>query len=356
MRAIATFGVVIHHFSTQYFSSGGSDSNWFYYIFNQIGPVGVDCFFAVSGYIMWITTNKQDNNTKATKVSIFVYKRITRIYFGYWPYFLLAILIISIYPNLISNQTNLWGSFFLTEPSTSKLLIQVAWTLQYELYFYGMFALLLLFPKSYAVKTIYSLITIILIYHLYIYTNIEDPIKLQHLQQNFFLSPLCLEFFGGCLLGHYFQTRRIKRLLPIIPIVLALFIFAIYYQEKVISTLLIDNTYILMRVMIFGTIAILSLGALIELELRSRVVLKRFSILYGGASYSIYLSHTLAIALVYALGWQGWMQQNSQFPGLWIFVVMLFTLAYSIIHYIWVEKPLMSMAKYFQKQLFRNSV
>ncbi len=352
MRAVAALSVLIYHFSIQFNAAGGSNNHWFYYLFNQIGYAGVDFFFVISGYIMWVTTQEKQNKLPALN---FAYKRATRIFFGYWPYFLLAVIIITFFPSLISSNTNLTGSFFLTELETSKLLIQVAWTLQYELYFYGLFTMLLFIDKKHVLKAIGSLVFLILVYQFYIQLQPnENLLKPNSDLFNFMFSPFCLQFFTGCLLGHYFQTKRLNHLPLILLTGLAILISAIYLQESVLYTSLISINHLNLRVVIFGSSAVLLLAVIIECEMRGRILLKKISTVLGGASYSIYLSHTLVISLVFVLGWQNWMLLNSESPGLWIFLLMILTVFYSIMHYKWIEQPLMSIARKLGKYLFKN--
>ena len=113
----------------------------------------------------------------------------------------------------MSSNVNLWGSLFLTELEISSLLIQVAWTLQYELYFYALFALLLLFPRERAMQAIAALSIIIITFQLYQYLQ---PNAAGHTSESrwlyFLLSPFCLEFFTGCALARFFQSHRLKHL------------------------------------------------------------------------------------------------------------------------------------------------
>ncbi len=349
MRAMAALAVLAYHFSFQFQNAGGASSNWFFYLFNQIGYAGVDFFFVISGYIMWITTQKTKQNNQAL---VFAYKRATRIYLGYWPYFLLALLLINLYPSLASSQINQTGSFFLSELNMSKLLIQVAWTLQYELYFYAIFTLLLLFKRSHALKAITLMIALIVAFQ---WLKDQLPTANLNIWLNFLLSPYCLEFFAGCLMGAFFQNHRLKWVPALALAGLGLLLLAIYIQEKIINGSLISGHHINLRVLVYGTAAWILLAVLIELEMRGRILLQRFSVLVGGASYSIYLSHTLVIALVYITGLQLWIKQNSQWPGIWLLVIMLLTVLYSIIHYLWIEKPLMQWAKVLQGKLFKRT-
>jgi exopolysaccharide production protein ExoZ len=135
---------------------------------------------------------------------------------------------------------------------------------------------------------------------------------------------------------------------------LTLLIVAIYIQEAVIASSLINGKHLNLRVAVFGSSAVLILAAVIELEMRGRVFLPKVSTLIGGASYSIYLSHTIVITLVVVLGLHNWILQHSSWPGFWIFIIMTLTVFYSIMHYKWIEQPLMSMAKHWQHRLFRS--
>lgn len=352
MRAIAALAVLVYHFSIQFMAAGGSAQHWFYYLFNQIGYAGVDFFFVISGYIMWITTQTISSQYPVLE---FAYKRTTRIYFGYWPYFTLGLALVTFNPGLLSPQVNLLGSLFLTELETSSLLIQVAWTLQYELYFYALFALLLLFPREQAMKAIAALTFIIVTFQLYQYLQ---PNTAGHASESrwlhFLLSPFCLEFFAGCALGRFFQSRRLKHLKVALMLGLSLLALAIYIQQAILDASLIGSSHTKLRISLFGAAAVLLLAVLIETEMRGRVLLKGFSTLLGGASYSIYLSHTIVITMVFAWGIQNWILLNSHSPGLWIGLLMLLTVFYSIIHYLWIEQPLMTMAKKIQMRLFQS--
>lgn len=345
LRAMAAIAVLLFHFSLQYNSISGSLDNPLMHAAYWLGYAGVDFFFVISGYIMWITT-RQQHHTRP--VLDFAFKRATRIYFGYWPYFALAVLIVSLYPALLNDNVNVWGSFWLTEPTTANLLIQVAWTLQYELYFYLLFAAILLLPVRHKLTAI--LIMMLLITGFHGWQAMSPSATTPPNFWDFAFSPYCLEFFAGCLIGHFFAHRRLNLLTPLIG-GLGLLVAAVVLQQSVLETSLIDHQLVIPRVLIFGTAAVCLTMTLIELELRGRQLLPKLSLLLGGASYSIYLSHTLVIALVFALGWQQWLKSNSEYPLLWLFLIMLLTIGYSTLHYRWIEQPLMRLARWLKMRL-----
>lgn len=347
MRAVAALSVMFYHFSLQYQAIHNGQMSGFYSFFNQIGYAGVDFFFVISGYIMWITTKR---SSKQPAVLSFAYKRLSRIYLGYWPYFLLAIVILYFYPQLKPANANLWGSFFLSEPKTTHLLIQVAWTLQYELYFYCLFGLMMLLPSRHKLSTVWISVATIVFYQIFSRLLSTDS-ESQFSVFDFLFSPYCLEFFAGCLLGYFFESRRLNFLWPLL-LGIGLLAFTIYYQQLVIQQSLISHDHVILRVGLFGLAATLIIAALIELEKRGRVLFKNLSIILGGASYSIYLSHTIVIALTIAFGWQTWVLNNSQSPGLWIGLFMIITVIYSVIHYLLIEKPLMAVSNRLKQRLF----
>ena len=211
LKLFAAIAVLLYHFSLQYTHINGTLDHPLFVLFYWLGYAGVDFFFVISGYIMWITTRGTDH---PKPVRNFLFKRATRIYFGYWPYFALAMLIVTVFPGLLNSQVNLWGSWWLTEPETPKLLIQVAWTLQFELYFYLLFSLLMLLAPRQQLQAVLGMMLIITLFQgwTYLQGTSLDP----HSLWQFLLSPYCLEFFAGCLLGHFFSQRRSTILIPVV--------------------------------------------------------------------------------------------------------------------------------------------
>ena len=211
LRAFAALAVVFYHTSAQYFAVGGETSGNIFSFMSQVGYAGVDVFFVISGYIMWITTKKV-NGLNGFKN--FIYARLTRIYLGYWPFFFLLLVIY--YYGLSLDKFDILGSFLLTVSSTGKLLVQVAWTLQYELYFYLSFSLLLFFPREKFIKILLFVFMLIIVIQLFgiFYLDIYAKNNLASASSfyTFWFSPFCIEFLFGCFIGYYFERRHVKSL------------------------------------------------------------------------------------------------------------------------------------------------
>ncbi|PRD42548.1 acyltransferase [Phyllobacterium phragmitis] len=126
LRAIAALAVVFFHLSP---------SSW------TLGAAGVDLFFVISGFIMG-TVGLNDSPVR------FMFKRIIRIVPLYWA-ITFAMCIASLMPGLFATFTFdlpriITSLFFIPfEDPQGKVwpLIVVGWTLNYEMFFYLLFAL-----------------------------------------------------------------------------------------------------------------------------------------------------------------------------------------------------------------------
>ena len=143
LRFVAAMLVVIYHSAAglpandsvfqAVFSAGGS-----------LGFAGVDIFFVISGFIMAHTSA---NHSGFTDSFDFVRRRLARIFSGYWPFFVLALVIFGYFRPEHFADSNLLKSFFLWPQTLNHILLELTWTLSYELYFYLLFSLLILFSK-----------------------------------------------------------------------------------------------------------------------------------------------------------------------------------------------------------------
>ena len=355
LRAFAALAVVLFHTSAHFFAIGGNNSGNIFSFFKLFGYAGVDVFFVISGYIIWVSTRKI---TGISGVMSYVYNRVTRIYLGYWPYFIILLgLAYYFAPNFLEG-IDYTGSFFLTQSYLNQLLLKVSWTLKYELYFYLCFAFLLLLPRKLVLPSLVLAFLLIVGIQLYGFFALEiyqpDNFHKGTPMYAFYLSPFCLEFLLGCFVGVYFENKRVKNLLPIIVIGVVSFIAALYYQENFIEGTLTWGYYINQRVMLFGLVAISMLISLIELEKRGKIFLPRFSLLLGGASYSLYLSHTIILYFMYHFGLRDYLKSIGGYQvGLMVLVVLVIV-AYSILHYLLIEQPLMKGSRQFKKWIQKS--
>jgi len=353
LRAVAAILVVLFHLS-KYFETSETASQYLYLFFNQFGYAGVDIFFVISGYVMWVSSKGyQINNSKGQ----FLYNRACRIYLGYWPFFLISLFIFSMYGKQSLEQTDYVGSFFLYQTDLRHLLVPISWTLVFELYFYLFFFVCLNFSRESLPKLFllaFSLIVVlqtgaVAIIDFYNPNNSPDS----KLFLYFFTSPLCLEFLAGCLVGVFFEETRIKYLLPVVLFGLLMFGAGIAYQSIFImpERSMAQGYFYPERVLFWGTTAVVIVATVIELEKRGVSLAGRWGQLLGSASYSIYLSHMVIFFLLRQLGvlhppTTAWFSPEA--GALFAFVVVLL---YSVAHYLYVEKPLIAWGKSFWNYL-----
>jgi len=346
LRTIAALVVVLYHTSAHYFVVSGDDNTLnIFTIMSKIGYIGVDIFFVISGYIMWITTKDKYGLADALK---FLYARLTRVYLTYWIFLIFMIY----YYHHSLNHFDLIGSIFLTVHSSSKLLLEVAWTLQYELYFYGLFTLLLFVPRKYFFTFFLSLSFLII--GVQTYGIIEYNIYAKNIFNEastfytFWTSPFILEFFLGCFVGYFFESHRIRHISVLIIGLLAICLLAIWYKKEYIVGTYAEGYFLPYRVLFLGTASMLLLALMVEWNKRNIIIFPTFSLLVGNASYSLYLGHNIILLFLYEIGIRDWIKNLNSYYHLWLMllIVILITL-YSIMHYKIIEAPLMRWAKMF---------
>ncbi|WP_196597758.1 acyltransferase family protein [Aliivibrio fischeri] len=147
LRGIAAWLVVFHHYNQAFFSWDMSNSflgEWFGVFSHHYGKLGVDIFFVISGFIIYLSVEKNNNVKK------FVLNRISRVVPTYWFYTFILLLLTFIIPSYIRSEWNsislLQSLFFINNENPSPSLgeyplLTVGWTLNFEMLFYALCAL-----------------------------------------------------------------------------------------------------------------------------------------------------------------------------------------------------------------------
>ena len=103
------------------------------------GWIGVDFFFVLSGFIIYHTTRRKARDLGNARD--FAWHRLIRIFVPYLPIGLALVLAYTMLPNMsaAARDWDYLASFTLLP--FGRPALSVAWTLQHELVFYGIFAL-----------------------------------------------------------------------------------------------------------------------------------------------------------------------------------------------------------------------
>lgn len=116
---------------------------------------GVDIFFVISGFIMVYTTRNAAGGLSDSQA--FLKRRLIRIVPVYWLFTTLFLAVVTLDASRLHHPTTdmlqIVGSYlFLPVPrpgdGVMEPIIGVGWTLNYEMFFYLVFAALLLLPRS----------------------------------------------------------------------------------------------------------------------------------------------------------------------------------------------------------------
>lgn len=251
-----------------------------------LGASGVDIFFILSGFIMCVITQSRESTPKD-----FLLHRLVRVAPPYWAITALMAGLVFFAPKLFNSSEfvipHIVSSFlFFGWPhpvmQDSMPIYFPGWTLQYEAFFYLIFACSLgyaLRKKVAVVSTvILSLVSLGLIF------QPESEIL------KFYTKPIMLEFIFGMLIGAAFiQDKNIKTFACIALIFSSiglLVIGALYWPVARLAT---------ERFLVWGIPAAMLVLGSVFLEKNGHVRKNAFFKLLGDASYATYLVHFFVI-------------------------------------------------------------
>jgi exopolysaccharide production protein ExoZ len=322
LRFYAAFAVVLYH-SRKLFTALGLEGEWFLDS-AKFGNAGVDVFFVISGYVMWYTTFR-DPRTLATSVD-FVRRRLYRIYLGYWPFYFLAAAVTLLVAERDPANIYWFRSFFLLNPTIRHQVLGVAWTLSYELYFYGIFALLILASVVWARRALVLLLATTLVVNLLWRTNTWEL--------SFFVSPFLIEFFAGSLLAAYLGQCRSRLLLLACAVLVVV----------VVAWAVTLPRFHMYRVQGFGVAAMLIVLAGVLAENTRLYVASRRWVFLGNCSYSIYLGHFVLLWVYMYVIRQLEFEATLPVAALVYFSYLGLVILISIASYRYIEAPLYKYA------------
>jgi exopolysaccharide production protein ExoZ len=296
LRAIAASIVVVFH-SFEFVARGLAASQFilisaFNYV--MLGNAGVDLFFCLSGFVMVYIHGNDFGNEGAS--SLFLRKRFMRIAPIYWLLTTVVVALMFVAPQLFNARGLDWtwitmSYLFVPWMSASGVespVLGLGWTLNFEMYFYAWFAVLLLLPK----RLFLPLLTAFFAASV----GLGLLVSAQHPLTQMLTSPMLLEFLAGCYIGF---ARQKGVLLPkafgASFVVAALLVFAT--STHFVTAPVFPPP---LRVIFWGIPAALLLAA-VTLT-RWKMPAPRSLVFVGDASYSIYLTHGFTVPAVGRLG------------------------------------------------------
>ena len=334
LRAVAALTVLVSHLIELAWKSAGAGTA----PFNLDGRFGVDVFFVISGFIMFHTSARAFGERGATKE--FVWRRLVRIVPLYWICTLVeAALLWSSRRDQATGQITIdeliRSLFFIPYFNAGKMrpVLGVGWSLNFEMLFYAVFALALLLPLRRGVTAIClafaSLIVLGLMYG-------QGPAASDVVRG--WTSPILMEFLVGVGLGAGFGALRERWTpprLPVLPIaaglILAEAIYLHFGTPGAGDGLAWRPVYWLFATTVVGV-------ALLARQTDGAGLGSRLMLLLGEASYAIYLTHPITVALLMKV-----MSLAHIRGALWFLLVpggVVASICAGVGVHLWLERPL----------------
>jgi len=263
LRALAAYAVLLFHLR----------------VFS-LGFAGVDVFFVISGFIMGTIGVHEAPAT-------FLRRRIVRVVPLYWAV-TLGICLLSLIPHIMplfrfSLSDIVCSLLFI--PYVNDLgqvwpLVVQGWTLNYEMFFYVVFAACLLTPRP----RIAAIAVLVLLALAGLAIRIKGPLS------ETYTSPLLLEFASGLLLSWFNPVRG--RALALVAMALGAigFILMSFYGDLAVPGFT--------RPLFLGVPSYLLVAGALALELAGHWPTIPLARLMGDASYSLYLTHGQIVRLI----------------------------------------------------------
>jgi exopolysaccharide production protein ExoZ len=298
LRALAVMCVVISHIAHELsVIVGGKVVNFNSKLFP--GDFGVDLFFVISGFIMvyicW------DKFGKPGAMLDFWIKRLIRIIPLYWIATTLMILVVVLLPQKVNTATSDWGQWvasylFIPYARESDGLIRpvlgLGWSLQYELLFYFLFGISLLFSRVKGIVLASGLLVALCIAANLVLN--ESGVSSTFIR--FVSHPIILEFAAGVLIGYCYmkQLKMSKTASFIVGAAGVLLLLTVPDFNDAIDK---------QRYIHYGIPAVLIVMAVVFPKGYADLEVNKLGLHMGESSYAIYLIHPFiigAVSLIFA--------------------------------------------------------
>jgi exopolysaccharide production protein ExoZ len=297
------------------------------------GACGVDMFFLISGYVLMV--RHADRAGSRTAAGAFLVRRLLRIYPLYWVYSAVMLAVAALRPDLVDAAVyagvDVLQSFLLL-PQGGAPLLSVAWALTHLIYFSFVFALLLAAGRRAVVPGLCA--WALLIAAGYAWRGGSPALRAMpwtHLVWH----PLTLEFILGCALALLARrTRAGARTAWIGGVCLLGGACLAWYAGH--GTVLPRNWW---RVLVFGIpCACILYGSVAGAPAPPRAVGRALHV-FGDASYSLYLSHTLVLSAVGRV-WRVYPTRHPAAQAAWLGCMFAAALICGLLSYRLLEQPL----------------
>lgn len=308
------------------------------------GSAGVDFFFVLSGFI--ILTAHRNDIFQPHRLKPYIRKRLIRIYPTYWIIFL-SVFFSALASTALRNTVPqdvfiILKSLFLIPQATGAPVIIVAWTLQYEMFFYLFFACLIL-SRWLSIIAVLALSTIYIHYH----GAPTIPFPLLFLSNdNILLFVMGMAASVACS-----SKRMTMKISPVfytgigIVGVIIFFLLAVYTvaDKSYAFTGGIDGLMARQNIL-YGLASSLIIFCLVKAEDEGHIIGGHGGLqLLGNSSYALYLIHYPLISILCKLSLLIQLDTLGFMGALAAYLVIFgLCLISSAVFHLWIEKPVIA--------------
>jgi exopolysaccharide production protein ExoZ len=329
LRGLAALLVVFHHSIIQLAPVRD------HYAHVEFGQAGVDIFFVISGFVIYLSNGKGRLGSGE-----FLKRRIIRIVPLYWLATLAVVAVAVVAPRFFATTTLtaqdvaqsllFVPAYSAAFPSQIWPVLVPGWSLNYEMFFYLVFAVGLLVARERLLLFLVATLGILVVAGLLLDPHLA-PLKS-------YTDLRLLEFLFGVLLARLYLDMGLKGLSGLgILLPAGLLLLAISPALPMLQLGKIPPWALPAALIVTGALAMEKL-----LVSTSSPLLQ----LMGDASYALYLSHLFTLGALRAI-WAkaGVPVDNPQWTLLWFGVALSASVVVGIAVHKWLEKPLLSAGR-----------
>ncbi len=323
LRGVAAILVTLFHAASHFDKSEATF---------RVGNAGVDIFFVISGFVMWSAVARRSMTPETFLRHRFIrlvplYAIFTLALLGGW------VLAPSAFPHMrppTAEHVLLSLAFIPHVDPDGRIfpLLAQGWTLNFEMFFYLLFALALMAPRRGRLMLLAASLLALPLLGLGV-----SPAQIHAAPPLGLLSPLLVEFLGGVLVAQALRNGwRPGAVLCWASIAAGALALAVPPNPAAA-----DDAA---RLLLFGGPALLIVAGAVGLEAGSeKFSVGRAPMLLGAASYSLYLSHTFTLSIMGKIWDKLWPHAGA--PWLFTTAATAASVAAGVAAYLLLERPLL---------------
>jgi peptidoglycan/LPS O-acetylase OafA/YrhL len=278
LRGVASVSVICYHASRHVDQTYGTPLLRRVFLSSH---AGVDLFFAISGFII-LFVHANDIGRPA-RLGHYAERRFTRVLPLYWVALALTVLMAVAAHNHLDPLWLAWNTTLL--PTAHAPFMMIAWTLQYEIVFYAVFATLILNRRA-GLAVIACWVAVVVAAPI---IGIALPSGLT----GFYMAEFLLGM-GAAIVVRGNLARS--------PVALAACGAGLFIGLMVAESAGLLSGHAWYSPLVYGGPAAMTVAGVAAAEQRDRLALPVWLVALGEASYSLYLFQIIFIAI----GWQVW--------------------------------------------------